>query len=847
MKEDSSSNKTVLVTGDVIADHNIYKGWRNVPDSKALQGTMIIDSPGGARLLHDVVVAVSQVAGKKKQAEYDVQFGLDTYGACPTKLHSYAVWAPCRVEGGSKEMVWRLVEPMGYGSVEAEVNMCELRLCKAVDPSANVIVLDDAALGFRFNTAKDAWPRVVRDGVIDAPDWVVLKMSNPVARGDLWMQLRDKFSEKLVLIVSVNDIRREEVSVTKGLSWENTVQGLISELKFNSRIRDLMKCRHLIINFRSEGALWVDNNGTECVYRLIFDPVNLEGEWGDKFEGRVFGYTSCLVSGVINQLVKSGDKMDIGAGIISGLSAMRCLHKIGHGKVEDHKPAFPFSVVAEVISGASGCGKYSITEFPTPPDDINSLTSHWTIMEGVHGDGGGYARPLYGQARKVALSGPQELGNIPYARFGKLFTVDRSEIESLRSIQHLIMDYEAKPSPSRPLSIAVFGTPGSGKSFATKQIATAIFGKDEPVLEFNLSQFHDTEELTFAFHQVRDKVLEGRTPIVFWDEFDSEDLKWLRYLLAPMQDGRFMEGQINHPIGKCIFVFAGGTSFDMASFVPTKEEPERYKDFKRIKGPDFVSRLSGYLNVLGPNKRRKYDRETKNWVDDQDPPDIYFPVRRALLLRVSLGLCKDEKLDIDKGLLTAFLEIDKYKHGSRSIEAIASLSRRYVSRGFRRSDLPPADQMSLHVDYDRFMGLVNRDLSFKLKSESLAPAIHNYYRQLCNKEGKPVKYNMDYTELPNEVQADNMAAAVRIQEILNIAGLEVVPESYPGASIGSKGLEYSIELLAEAEHNGWKQGTQHFLIPYKDQSDEEKEKDRNTVRCYPEIVKMADYKIVASK
>jgi len=45
--------------------------------------------------------------------------------------------------------------------------------------------------------------------------------------------------------------------------------------------------------------------------------------------------------------------------------------------------------------------------------------------------------------------------------------------------------------------------------------------------------------LNGAFHQVRDLALSGRTPVVFWDEFDSRELLWLQYLLAPMQDGRF--------------------------------------------------------------------------------------------------------------------------------------------------------------------------------------------------------------------------------------------------------------------------------------------------------------------
>ena len=99
---------------------------------------------------------------------------------------------------------------------------------------------------------------------------------------------------------------------------------------------------------------------------------------------------------------------------------------------------------------------------------------------------------------------------------------------------------------------------------------------------------------------MRDIGLSGKIPLVFWDEFDTSleetPLGWLRYFLAPMQDGKFQEGQINHPIGRAIFVFAGGTSSSMAEFDKGTEE-----NFKSAKGPDFVSRLKGYINVLGPN------------------------------------------------------------------------------------------------------------------------------------------------------------------------------------------------------------------------------------------------------
>ncbi|MCR4308210.1 MAG: hypothetical protein NUV80_06650 [Candidatus Berkelbacteria bacterium] len=115
---------------------------------------------------------------------------------------------------------------------------------------------------------------------------------------------------------------------------------------------------------------------------------------------------------------------------------------------------------------------------------------------------------------------------------------------------------------------------------------------------------------------------------------------------------------------------------------------------------------------------------------DDNPVDICFPLRRALILRVILRLSDNEEMDIDRGLLTALLEIDRYKHGSRSFEKIVLLTNGPGSNGLLRSNLPSAEQLSLHVDYGKFMGLVNRDLPFTMKSEDLAPAIHEYYRQL---------------------------------------------------------------------------------------------------------------------
>jgi hypothetical protein len=110
----------------------------------------------------------------------------------------------------------------------------------------------------------------------------------------------------------------------------------------------------------------------------------------------------------------------------------------------------------------------------------------------------------------------------------------------------------------------------------------------------------------------------GKVPLVFFDEFDSrcgsDELGWLKYFLEPMQVGTFKEGEITHPIGKAIFVFAGGTSRTLQEFCRedlsenalSKEEiAKKLKDlkesFKGAKGADFVSRLKGYVNIPGLN------------------------------------------------------------------------------------------------------------------------------------------------------------------------------------------------------------------------------------------------------
>lgn len=68
---------------------------------------------------------------------------------------------------------------------------------------------------------------------------------------------------------------------------------------------------------------------------------------------------------------------------------------------------------------------------------------------------------------------------VPTARYGDLKTADRVEIEGFRSTAAVIHEY-LHGTASRPLSIAVFGQPGAGKSFGVKEVIKTVlssFGK----------------------------------------------------------------------------------------------------------------------------------------------------------------------------------------------------------------------------------------------------------------------------------------------------------------------------------------------------------------------------------
>ena len=885
----SQRSPKVIVTGDVTMDWNLARIRRlkeQLPTWNADDRTRASWQPGGAAMLADLIEAVADTLRRDGEADWTtLKMGSPLEAVHPLDdrfHHSYAIWSQFSYAKGSRssgeESAWRVEEFLGLdpSAIDGPADWQ-----RVVDDTAkaDLLVIDDAALGFR--TQPELWPQAVSEDECRAP--ILVKMARPVAQGALWEHLRENCADRLIVVMTVNDLRRTEVQISRELSWERTAQDLFWELTHNPRVNALSRCAHVVISFDTAGAFLISRARTEsdqssaeesevkCT--LFFDPKIIEGMWGQNHPGRMIGYTSCLTAAVARQIMLDPATPDLPRGIQSGLAAMRLLHQKGYEEqitsTGQRNLVFPAGLIANSLANAES--PFAVAEVqdparflakPAPEGTAEPEAGLWSILKDRHTD------TLDKVAQEIVLKGVETaLGGVPLGQFDQLVTADRREIESFRSIRSLIAEY-CRQAQNRPLPIAVFGPPGSGKSFGVKQVANSVGSGSIKPLEFNLSQIGSHEGLLDALHQVRDIGLAGKIPLVFWDEFDTaldgQPLGWLRYFLAPMQDGTFQHGQITHPIGRCIFVFAGGTCARMDDFPTVLGHDE----FVRMKGPDFISRLKGYVNILGPNPQ----------ISGGDKADPYHVIRRAIMLRLVLHRTAPQIFQkqnddlvpsIDPGVLRALLHTREYKHGVRSMEAIVAMSLLAGRSSFERSCLPAEAQLDLHVDGRDFLSLAQQmELEGDLL-EKMAEAAHDIFCEGRKRDGWRPGPRSDterthpllvaYADLPETYKEANRVNVRNIPKKLAAVGYVMIPSrsSEPPLEFPADDLE----TMARLEHELWMEDRfaagftsgeptdenprrNRYLVDWEEVPEEIKNTDRDLVRGIPQIAARAGYAIV---
>jgi hypothetical protein len=852
---------TILVAGDIAVD---WIGWSTpslllssywtseLPNIARYSGYQMAAEPGGALLLAEMIrIALTPGQNTCNIVSYSVP---ELANIPPEKLlHSTVFLDKFPLDEKSKDKDKNTYRIKWFGGYSGSPESVDPQYHKIKKSNPNIIVFDDA--GNYFRDKPEFWSSFKKKRC-----QIIHKMSAPLCRGELFTTLKEQ-SENLITIINGEDLRKTVIHLSRQLSWERLAEDFSWQIQYNPEIKELRQLPHLVIRFGGEGAIYYSYNDGQPLSVLIYDPISYENSIKDQYPGEMQGLSDAFTAGFVTTMVQKGDNAILNA-IKRGLYCARSLQKFAFGSLHGR----PGYALGDTFKNMGDIEKlYHHISIPDFKSIYAKGFGSWSILESLNDV------EVEDIASTIVTKGWNDSsGRIPIGTFGALSTVDRDEIESYRSIRNLFNEYLSDTRHIKPLSIAVFGPPGSGKSFGVHQLAKSLGTYPVEKIEFNLSQFKDPDDLKSAFHKVRDMVLEGKIPLVFFDEFDTrttEPVGWLRYFLAPMQDGVFREGETVHPIGKAIFVFAGGVCHSLDEFQEQEKsgKPGKFtmEEFRNAKGTDFKSRLRGYVNIKSCNAK--------------SPEDLTYLLRRAMILRSVLRdkaitiFDKEGTAQIDPGVLRAFLMTPEFYHGIRSMEAIIDMSILTGKDSYQQSSLPSKEQLALHTNPEIFMRLVEQELFFGNALEDIAKALHEQYLQTTKSIKKMKKKEADeadtnvseankpWDELDEEYKQSNREQANHIPVKLRAirCGYTTLSDKKQKLFTFSDG---DIEILAQLEHmryveekikKGWKYGPirdeknklNPTLVKWEELSLEEKQKDYDAVKKIPQILVKAGFKV----
>jgi hypothetical protein len=224
---------------------------------------------------------------------------------------------------------------------------------------------------------------------------------------------------------------------------------------------------------------------------------------------------------------------------------------------------------------------------------------------------------------------------------------------------------------------------------------------------------------------------------------------------------------------------------------------------------------------------------------------------------------------IDPEVLRAFLNIRRYKHGARSIEAILKMSQLSGKTIFKRSSLPSETQLDLHVNGREFMALMNQLELNDSNIEIMAKAFHDNYCDYYRAQGyvwgpensdemKTHGSLVDFDKLPDNEKMQNRNIARYLFNRLVVVGYIIVTNRNNEPLVEFQQGE--IEILAEMEQRRWmkqkfEEGWKYAkttnealklhadLLPWEQLTNTSKENNRVVIRAIPQIVADAGYNL----
>jgi hypothetical protein len=777
--------------------------------------------------------------------------------------------------GEKPALVCRITRTLGCES-PTEEKLLAPRLPGPDVAKPGLLVIDDLGLGFR-NVARrqnEIWPAALTQP--DSSGKMVLQTAAAPDGSPLWQRLlKSPGAEQLTVVLPAEALRDRGAILPAGLSWDRTIDDLDRELAEGLSANDLGACGRVVVLFGLEGVgVYARPVGGPLEFVcFLYDPRRYEGAWSERWPGRMADRLSVLTAAVVRHLLRPQDN-PLPVVLGRAVAAMRAHHQAGFGADPlnpDPKLALAAalavlqpppreaaekvkatldaaSTVTQRILGLHHPSSLAIgdnidlllqasqfreplTEFATAYAPVESGSAYGfrsrlkepaysAVRSNLLRDVAGIDHEeLVAKGLEIVLRGPrQALSCVPCAEFGSCLAIDREEVERIHALRQALVAYRDPPGDKRPLPIAVFGPPGAGKTFLVQELVKQLAPAGQPpeMLTFSLAQFNDPDSLLQALQQVRDRALCGTLPVVFWEDFDGGQFRWLQHFLAPLREGAFtMRGQ-TWTLGRALFVFVAGTASSLEALQAQAEAN------RALKLPEFLGCLRGSLNLRGPNLTTFEDAASpagetgKSEAHRRDDPA--HVLRRAILLRASLRMHFPELGEnprISPAVAQGFLRVRRYLQGARSLAEIVRRSNLAGAARFEASALPAPELLRLHVT-DDFLPLVEKAQLVLPATEQLAEAAHESWRkekerqgykhagQACDEPGRLAHPRLKpYAELPEAWKEDCRVTARLAEASLRRLGCEIRRLTTAAGAGKGQFSDEELKRLLLAKHELW--------------------------------------------